>query len=298
MHYSKRLKAPLVSHNVSKIKVFDFFFGNGSRFLHPTGHFRNVKNSENNQFKTIEFDTMDGISQYRGDSPAHIVLKHHRVDLEGDFDKYFTASYLNALRCDLLPGLEKFNNKRHAMNTHGPLKVVAHFRSGDLIADRNVRSRRGSRIQAIESYFDMFKTVRKLYPDALLSAYTSSIQPNSDYDKYLLTSFNSRGIELTIDSELGDVQTVTSRTLSTFSRLIEADILLLAKSSFSHVAGFHNPNCILYEEYTGEFKLFWESYLPKRWIQLKNSSFEIENSELLKEHLPDCVRSRPRTFCE
>ena len=162
----------------------------------------------------------------------------------------------------------------------------------------SVRSRRNSRIQELQSYFAVFETVRQLYPDAMLSAYTSTVQPNSDYDKNMVKQFTSRGIQLIIDSELGDVQSVTDRTLSTFSRLIEADILLVAKSSFSHVAGFYNPNCIIYEQYTGEFKLFWETYLPKRWIRLRNSTFKAENSKLLKDRLRRCVLSLPNDFCD
>jgi hypothetical protein len=61
----------------------------------------------------------------------------------------------------------------------------------------------------------------------------------------------------------------------TFNHLVEADILIMAKSSFSFVAALLNEKIVLYEP-------FWHSPLPG-WINMKNSEASVENS--LKKQL-------------
>ena len=296
--YPKKIRTPLFSHNVSKITAFDFFFGNGSRLLSPTEHFKRLQKKMRRKLQTIEFKDMKSVANYKPIGPTHVILNDHRVELYGLFDDYYTDRYLQAIRCDLMPGLNnlyRFNSNQ--LNSEA-ISVVAHIRAGDLIASKGVYSRRNSRIQNLESYFKAFHVIQKMFPNAKLFAYTSTVDPDSEFDRLLTEKFEERGIKIHLDSELGDIRDVTDSAIKSFASLIRADILLLAKSSFSHVAGIYNPNCVVYEEYSGPFRVFWESYLPRRWIGLKNVSFEVENEILLQEKLPLCLQHRQSKICD
>lgn len=294
--YPKRVRNPLIAHNVSKVRTLDYLFGDGSRFTAANAYLNYLQKIH--PLKSVEFPSMSDVHAYSAVGPVHVLLRHHRIDLPGSVDSYYTPAFLNAIRCDFAPALKRSSVGVEAGQAEG-VYVVAHIRTGDLVRSAGELSRRSSRMQNLESYFQVFDAIRKIYPQAHFFALSSTVNPHSKFDQQLIREFSDRGVEIRIDSELGDVESVTSSTLDTFSLMATADILIMAKSSFSHVAGFYNPNCVIYEEYTGGFNLFWENSLSHRWIALKNDSYQAENAFKLEEKLPHCLMQRKgRSFCQ
>lgn len=289
----------LISHNVSKIKAFEFFFGTGKRLMEPSHHFVLLNQSESPPMRTLVLKNISDVKNFTGSNPTHLKLKTHKFPLTSpSIDECYSPDFLNRIRCDVFPGLSHFNPPASIQSLNSSkINVIAHFRAGDLLSDQSVQSRKNSRIQSLDSYLSTFEAIQALYPTARLRVLSSTMHIDVEFDNMLTREFESRGIEVQMDSEFGEVEVVTNRTLRSFALLAQADILIMAKSSFSHVAGLYNPNCVVYEEYNGPFELVWNNYFPRRWIGLKNNTFGHENADYLRQMLPLCMQARPQSFC-
>lgn len=288
-------RSALISHNLNKVRVLDFFFGNGSQLFSGLTH--SIAN-------VARFDLFEDTYGYAPPEDTHIVVNASIARLlDYPVDTYYTEDYLTALRCDVAPRLDAVLKNGTAGTAKDSITVAAHVRTGDLVWGRggavskvapSSDTRKHSKLQSIEGYFATFRSLKDIlqsmgHTHINIVAYTSTIRPNSEFDRSMQEEFRRRGIQLIIDSEVGDSESVAAQTISTLAKMMTADVLLLASSTFSHVAGFYNPKCVIYETYDRPYQVFWQTYSPNRWIELGNSSFAKENRRILQERIPQCL---------
>jgi hypothetical protein len=122
------------------------------------------------------------------------------------------------------------------------IKVVAHYRRGD--ADNHAQH--ASLITHVEWYFEIFAGLKRVYPEAQFEALTSCYGPEQ-CNKLRHSETNlwrDHGIELRVDDELSDKATEDWKR--SFAHMLQADIFIMARSSFSHAAALFNPNCVIH----------------------------------------------------
>lgn len=300
-------RSNLVSHNLDKVMVFDFFFGNGSRLLSVPGDSSTGKSG-----RVVKFDNFEEVYNFTAPVASTVYVNNSIVRLlDAGIDAYYTPDYLNEIRCDLAPQLSAVLKSKNTVRVTEAITVAAHVRTGDLIWSKeglvgemapSSDSRKHSKLQSLDGYFSTFDSIQSIlrsigYKKVDLLAFTSSVSPNNQFDKNMTTEFRKRGIRLTIDSEAGAINEVTGRAIDTLSQLITADILILASSTFSHIAGFYNPNCVLYEKYDRPIPVFWQHYMLPGWIELMNATYVAQNREILNEKIPHCLRSKFTADC-
>jgi len=139
------------------------------------------------------------------------------------------------------------------------VRVVAHYRRGD--SDFSSQFRKNMATHP-EWYFKIMGSLKKLFPDAQLRAFTSC---RGAAQCALLNSvdvphWKAHGIFLHVDDEGGegnrgleahtasyeDIKSrVTKDWMNTFAQFARADVLIMAKSTYSLAGAYFNGNCVL-----------------------------------------------------
>lgn len=306
-HKSRRKnsnRSSLVSHGVDKVRMFDFFFGNGSRLI--TSLHDVIGEARSSQLRVVQFQSFEELYQYSPPDNTYIVVNNSTVHLlDASLDSYYTSQYLSQLRFDVSPALNEVARQAGLTAVaDNVVTVVAHVRTGDLISGPKGRidhmhpaddTRKHAKLLSADDYFDTFDSIKEIllsmgYSRFNFNAYTSTVSPNNTFDIKLYEEFRKRGIHLTIDSEIGSAEEVTGAVIKTLTKLMKADILIIASSMFSHVAGFYNPSCVLYEKYDRAMPVFWQQYSPQRWVELRNASYSDYNKMVLRSKMPICLK--------
>jgi hypothetical protein len=161
------------------------------------------------------------------------------------------------------------------------LNVVAHVRRGDVSPNFKIR------YTSDDFYIRVLQYIKKQYPNANLNAFTSiedhSDSKNSINLKYL---YAEAGIRLHVARERSPNATIDA--MSAFYHMMSADVFIMSRSSFSTVAAYYNPNCVLYIPYWHAPLKAWIS-LPWQHFSDSNSTEMIEVYRLIGEGLPRCL---------
>mmetsp|Transcript_29557 Transcript_29557/g.53526 ORF Transcript_29557/g.53526 Transcript_29557/m.53526 type:complete len:500 (+) Transcript_29557:99-1598(+) len=142
------------------------------------------------------------------------------------------------------------------------VRVVVHYRRGDTDFSSGFRKNMATHP---EWYFKIIGSLKKLFPDAQLRAFTSC---RGAAQCALLNSvdvphWKAHGIFLHVDDEGGegnrgleahtasneDMKKIKSRVtkdwMNTFAQFARADVLIMAKSMYSLAGAYFNGNCVL-----------------------------------------------------
>jgi len=121
------------------------------------------------------------------------------------------------------------------------LDVVAHYRRGDA----ELQPYRSSMMLHRQWYFVVTRHVQLVYPNSTLRAFTSCVSEAqcAEITSTEVPIWKEHGIALTVDNEHGsDPNGDWERT---FAQLASADILIMAKSSLSHLAAMFASSCVI-----------------------------------------------------
>jgi hypothetical protein len=177
-----------------------------------------------------------------------------------DLDRYFTPQFLS--------GLQRSSPLRTGPLVFKPgrVSVALHIRRGD------VSETDGHRGTSDAWYYRLVEQLRKLAPEADIHVFSSTEKkiPSSSFDGY-----RSRSLSVHLD---GDV-------LEAWSNLARADVLVMAKSSFSHVPAFFNDKCVVYQPY-------WHRPLSQ-WVSATTSEMEPLDSARLQDLRACIARVQP-----
>lgn len=177
-----------------------------------------------------------------------------------DLDRYFTPKFLSDLHrsSPLMSGPLVFKPNR--------VSVALHIRRGDVV---ETDGRRGT---SDAWYYRLVEQLRTLAPEADIHVFSSTEKkiPSSSFDGY-----RNRSLSVHLD---GDV-------LEAWSNLARADVLVMAKSSFSHVPAFFNDKCVVYQPY-------WHRPLSQ-WVGATTSEAEPLDAPRLQDLRACIARVRP-----
>mmetsp|Transcript_93424 Transcript_93424/g.264503 ORF Transcript_93424/g.264503 Transcript_93424/m.264503 type:complete len:371 (-) Transcript_93424:104-1216(-) len=180
-------------------------------------------------------------SVYFGDIRVQSAIDTYISEGKSRMEDYYTPQFLSRIRqANTLP--------QHRGGRSKPV-VALHVRRGDA-------TMYPARITGDQFYFDMVRAIREHLPNAEVHVFTEG-SPMRFYGYW------QQGMHLHLDS--GDVR-------EAWEYFSSADVVVLAKSSFSHVPALLNPNCVIYQA-------FWHHPLDE-WMIVDPSEATIHHDEL------------------
>jgi hypothetical protein len=215
----------LESHGIDIIKAAGVFFGMKS----PGSMFAKIPEKMDQVWPGLA-SYLDGIRKFgrpRGNQSVFIV--NHCLSCEidkerGSMSLYYTPRFLDELRRASFIWREPLAHKT------GSKLIAIHVRRGDV--DSNDKDRGTSDMW----YFTLIEQLRTLVPDADIHVFSSLERRgrSSEFDGY-----RTRGVTVHLDGD----------PMEAWAHFAAADVLVMAKSSFSHVPAFLNENCVVYQPY-------------------------------------------------
>mmetsp|Transcript_119475 Transcript_119475/g.381170 ORF Transcript_119475/g.381170 Transcript_119475/m.381170 type:complete len:142 (+) Transcript_119475:508-933(+) len=138
----------------------------------------------------------------------------------------------------------------------GPV-VAVHLRRGDAKGMEY-------RLTGDDWYFRAVAAIRKQVPDASVHIFSSTegVYKASDFDGY-----RARNMTVHLDADV----------LSDWAWMSSAQVLVIAKSSYSHVPAWLNPNCVVFQPY-------WNLPLSS-WVngaEVGSPSFDVELAKCIR----------------
>lgn len=124
-------------------------------------------------------------------------------------------------------------------------KIAIHIRRGDVSESQN-----NTRYVPLSYYQDLFDKLVLLYPNPYFFIFTEITPDNKE--EFLEFERKNENLPLKLMPDI-DI-------LTTLEYLIDADVLVMSKSSFSYVAGLYNENDVYYMD-------FWHAKL-NRWKRI------------------------------
>ena len=213
---------------------------------------------------------------------------------------FFNSRFLTALRrgsqCAVARAMSKSNLFKAAPSSEKIIiRIAAHLRRGDVETNKIKGRKRITDDEAyIELFLALFETIGHILPTAEVDAHVftscSHSLANSACDKYadiLASIYHPFEIKVHVDYE--NSATATEDAMRTWAHFISADILIVAKSSFSFTPAIFNDGCIIYEPH-------WSKPLPEwvnvnmTWIGSKSTSVRAELTRQLQRSLPKCLK--------
>jgi hypothetical protein len=193
-------------------------------------------------------------------------------------DDYFNPAFLAVMRNLTICSVKRELFERSLFHKHGAkkLRVVAHIRRGDIHAEDK------SRWTPDAFFIGVLTAIRDLYPRAELHVFSSVSDPLHNVTVW--KPYWDTGVHVHITDEY--LPTNTEQTVTALAHLMSADVFIMSKSSFSAMAAFYNPNCVLYTP-------FYHGHM-KNWIVLP-SDFNLEaTKDILKSRLVSCIEALRR----
>ena len=152
------------------------------------------------------------------------------VKITDEYTKYdstdlFTESFIETLR-------EKFyqNTENVSRENLENIVVAVHIRRGDVGINNKLRYTPNS------YYLDMIDRIRKKCPNAIINIFSDTAYQNEENTESL-DEFKMKGCNLFINL----------REDETWKKMINSDILIMSKSSFSWVPALYNKNFVIYQ---------------------------------------------------
>lgn len=250
------------SHGVDIMKTAGLFFGLKNTRLMFTDH-----PPKFDQVWPGVRDFEKGMRKYGlPKKQDNIFITNHCVSCELDkvahsMSEYFTPELLHELR----KGTQLKDEPLQF--AEGATSIAIHVRRGDVDATDELRG------TSDEFYFALIDQLKMLVPDSDIHIFSSleGKRHDSEFDVY-----RQRGTTVHLD---GDV-------LEPWAHFAMADVLVTAKSSFSHVPAFLNGNCVVYQPY-------WHRPLDD-WVPTTTDAKEPLSTKSMQA-LVDCVaRVKPR----
>jgi len=194
--------------------------------------------------------------------PALVWKKHHTLYSVSNCHNYmdmnpsFYLPYLQNIRQKFYSNKENLQNNRFLKKK---ISISIHVRRGDVTSAKNV-NRYSSNLFLIEKLLIVLNVIES--KGLGFQLFICSQGEKEDFQEFEV--FKPKYL-------------LNNDEFETFNYLVTADILFMAKSSFSYVAGLLNEGMVLYEPY-------WHKPLPS-WIVLTNNDRKLQDeiqSGLLK----------------
>jgi len=148
------------------------------------------------------------------------------------------------------------------------VNVAVHVRRGD------VRASTPSRGTPDDYYFWLMDVVREQAPDAHFHVFSEDHTHTFHADGEEADAFDEyrrRGAHVHVNTEARE----------TLAHMAKANVLITAKSSFSYVAAFLNPNCVLQQS--------WKRRLPD-WVKLPKAVQKgSKEGERIAQEIHNCM---------
>jgi len=157
--------------------------------------------------------------------PAHCLACE--IDARRNISQYYTPELLHGLRS------KSFIWRAPLAFKTGSTSIAIHLRRGYDVVQPN-ESARGT---SDEWYFSLIKkTLKLIAPSVDIHVFSTleKVWKSSDFDSY-------RALGATVHLDLGPIET--------WAHFASADVLVMAKSSFSHVPALLNDKCVVYQPY-------------------------------------------------
>jgi hypothetical protein len=229
------------------------------------------------------------------DKDAAVIFPEN-LELPSDqYSTFLTEDLLSDLKEGASCGVRETLSK-HTVFKGGPgvLRLVAHLRRGDVTKAVPMRWAED------DYYFNVVAGIRAAVGSRVVDAHaftscTTAKDCASSNTNNLVKKYAGQLISLHVSREYA-TQKATEDAISTWAHFIEADIFLMAKSSFSHVPAMLNRGCVVYQA-------FWHAKLP-HWISIDQGSLDSavsgseklqnqnrinELAEFFREELPRCL---------
>ena len=295
-----------VSFGIREDDVLNFYFGNYEPLLTSKSLLRNESHvvyfgpSIRQQYRVIKQkaknNTVYDVGSDRFELERYIAKYHPSESSRDEYvtnmtNKYISPNFLSHLRRNAACGVGKALSTivREGIDQHLPnrIKVVAHIRTGDILLSSDYSYKR----IPLQFYPLVFATIRRICPQCDFYAFTS-VQHDAQLNdmKRLLSALKKVNATLYIDVDYSGNS--TDKALNTIAHLASADILLAAKSEFSVVSAYLNPNCVIYPEYGANFKLHPWILLPYMSPTTMASDGLNKMLAVVEDMLPGCMKER------
>jgi hypothetical protein len=245
--------------------ILNFYFGNHVPLLTSRALFPNntkviaLGASVHAQSSIVKFKTLKNVI-YDLNTPRfeleRYISKHYRgnTSLMHEFTKnktneYLSPAFLSHLRTNSLCGVNKALAmvKRNELDqeSSSAITVVAHIRIGDVFLNDAFAYKK----IPLHFYPLLFALIRKICPLCKLYAFTS-VQHDTQLKSIhaFKLSLQKENVTLYIDKEVSS-KSSTDEALNAIAHFSTADVFITAKSEFSMIAAYLNPNCVLFWPY-------------------------------------------------
>lgn len=282
----------------NEVDALDFFFGNHSRLVTTQlpsmkqvdilGKMRVISNivlldGAANTVYNLRIDRFE-LERY--------LSKHNGAveeSIKRDFNSYFNVDFLHHFRRGASCGVEKALSivKREGLNNAPPsaIRVVAHIRLGDAVLNDVFQYKRIPH----QYYMMMFSSIRKICAHCRFYAFTSvQHQKQHRHMDPLIKSLQKINVTVYVDYEYSEQ--ATDEALNTIAHFATADVFLAARSEFSVVSAYLNPNCVLYNQYQANFAL--NDWITLPYHDLNNMTNVKKLINQVMEELPACLERK------
>jgi hypothetical protein len=288
---------------ISEVDMLDFYFGDHSKLLVDESLINSTKRVNINgpirsQSHIVKMKRLPNTTVHLHADRFELeryIAKHNNGSDEAimhDFNIHMSPDFLSHLRrgaaCGILKALSTV--KREAIDIEPPstIRVVAHIRMGDVA----LNSKFNYKVISQELYPVIFEAIRSVCPQCKFYAFTSVQHAHQRRaSQYFFHTLEKLNVTVFADTEYGI--NATDEALNTIAHFSTADVLITAKSEFSVVSAYMNPNCVIYTQYQANFPLNDWIYLP---YVAPNNVTHPHNIKVMVDHivrgLPGCLAKK------
>jgi hypothetical protein len=188
------------------------------------------------------------------------------VDNTHRLSEFYTPKFLSELR-------EGFVWRQPLVFKPSSMSIAIHVRRGDVADAGGMDEAQNWRITSDQWYFSLMKHLKWHWPGADMHVFSSleGRWQDSDFDSY-----RQKGATVHLDGDTTEV----------WAHFSSADVLVMAKSSFSHVPAFVNPNCVIYQPYMHQ---------PLDGWVVAQADDKVPLSKAAEKELKSCIESKAQS---
>jgi len=216
---------------------------------------------------------------------------------EYSYPLFFNENFLTSIRrgsdCGVASEMAKSNLFKASKNKTNVIHVAAHLRRGDAQTNK-VKGRK--RITEDNAYIDLFTAIKAAMAGVSpgvtvdMHAFTSCSRALDDaacdmYSESVQNIYRPHRISIHMDYE--NSATATQDAIRTWAHFIFADILIVAKSSFSFTPAIFNSNCVIYEPHWSKPLSSWVT-VNMTWAADRANAVELR--QRMEKKLPRCLK--------
>jgi nucleoside-diphosphate-sugar epimerase len=165
-------------------------------------------------------------------TPGHawFEITDEHLDYRDKVDELFTESFRKK-------ALDRYYNNPKNASTKNPddLVVAVHIRRGDVNMNNPIRYVHN------EYFVNLINEIRKIEPNAIINIFS-----DTSFEKAAYANRGTESESLDVFEEMGCNMYINYDLFSTWRMMIESDILISSKSSFSWVPAFYNKNLVIH----------------------------------------------------